>query len=390
MQCYIVRQQKLRWGDICMPIERRELLQSALPLGAAFFLEAGLKSLAAESGAETPAFDQDTYNFWTSEVTEASQAFKEHGRLVSRRGLNLPNEAVFLYYSKETGFARAASTGNDTPLSRSLLPKGNASLLLSVDAVRPSADYMKKIYDQKNGSLRIDLKQALPLEVLSETLNWSAIASLIPGKQPFGSYREITFDPKSTWGQAKKVPLTGGIGFWSWNFCTQPKPSIWSQVMGALGGRSGSSTDSSDAGRNGDLELGSAKKKKTTAGGGMLGLGFPAIAQTALDGLNQLFGSMLAHGSPKSEWIIHSADTPLLATQEARQRYPGHAVSLNSTAYVVVPADQTEVLLSGKYELNNGAIVPVGTKERELDRMARETLPDVSYIALSAIVEPIA
>src|SRR5215469_10055169 len=109
MQCYIVRQQKLP-GGICMPIDRRELLQSALPLGAAFFLEAGLKSLAAESGAETPAFDQDTYNFWTSEVTEASQAFKEHGRLVSRRGLNLPNEAVFLYYSKETGFSRAAST----------------------------------------------------------------------------------------------------------------------------------------------------------------------------------------------------------------------------------------------------------------------------------------
>ena len=371
-----------------MPVERRELLLSALPLGAALFLEAGLKSMASEPGVETSDFDQDTYNFWTSEVSEPSQAFQQHGRIVTRRGLNVPNGAVFLYYSRETGFARAASTENDTPLSRSLLPKGNARLLLAVDAIHPSAEYMKKIHDQKNGSLRIDLKQALPLEQLSETLNWSAIASLIPGKQPFGSYREITFDPKSTWGQAKKVPLTGGIGFWSWNFCTQPKPSIWSQVMGALGGKPGSS-GSSDQDRNSDLEPRSAQKKTKAAAGSMLGLGFPAIAQTALEGLNELFGSMLAQGSPKSEWIIHSADVPLVATQEARQRYPGHAVALRSTAYVVVPADHTEALLSGKYELNNGAIVPVGTKDRELDHAAQETLTDVSYIALSAIVEPI-
>ncbi|MBV9341473.1 MAG: hypothetical protein JO159_11370, partial [Acidobacteria bacterium] len=253
-----------------MSFDRRELLLSALPVGAALVLEAGLKPVAAQSRIETSDFDQDTYNFWTSEAAEASQGFQRHGRIVSRRGVNLPNEAVFLYYSRETGFTRATSTAGDTPLTRSLLAKGDASLLLSVDAVRPSAEYMRKIYDQKNGSLRVDLKQAVPLQQLSETLNWSAIASLIPGKQPFGSYREITFDPKSTWGQAKKVPLTGGIGFWSWNFCTQPKPSIWSQVMGALGSKPGSPTGS-DQDRSSEREQGSAQKKTNATGGSTLG-----------------------------------------------------------------------------------------------------------------------
>jgi hypothetical protein len=373
-----------------MSIQRRNLLLSALPLSAALFLEAGLQPLVAESEMEEPSFDQDTYDFWTSQVREPSQGFAEHGRIVSHRGLALPNEAEFLFYSTETGFVRAASTETDTPVSKSLLEKGDASLLLSVDTVRPSNANMQKILDQKNGSLRIDLKQAIPLQQLSETLNWSAIASLLPGEQPFSGYHEIAFDPKSTWGQAKKVPLSGGIGFWSWNFSTQQKPSIWTQVMGIINGNSllgSSSTDTPGGAKGGSGAPSGGKKAK--AASTILGIGLPSIAKTALEAFNGLFGSMLAKGGNKNEWIIHNADTPLLATQDARQKHPGHAVALRSGAYLVLEAEHSQQLLSGKYQLHDGVVVPVDTKEADLDDAAKSTLPEVSYIALSTVVQPI-
>ena len=371
-----------------MTIERRNLLLSALPLSAALFLDAGLKPLAAEALAEEPAFDQDTYDFWTSEASQPSQAFAEHGRLVSHRGAGLPNEAEFLFYSTETGFVRAASTENDTPVSKTLQEKGDASLLLSVDTVRPSKAHMEKILSQKNGSLRIDLKQAQPLQELSETLNWSAIASLFPGEQPYSSFHEIAFDPKSTWGQAKKVPLSGGIGFWSWNFSTTPKPSMWAQVMGMINSNMGSLPSSGSGGSSGGSGA-SSGSKKAKAASSILGLGLPSVAKTALDAFNGLFGSLLAKGGAKNEWIIHNADTPLLATQDARQKHPGHAVALRSGAYLVVEAERTQALLSGKYQLRDGVVVPTDTKEADLDDVAKSTLPEVSYIALSTVVQPL-
>ena len=372
-----------------MSIDRRNLLWSALPLSAALFLEANLKPLAAQSSVEAPSFDQDTYDFWTSHVSQASQAFAEHGKIVSTRGLNLQNEAEFLFYSEDTGFVRAASTSSDTPVSKTLLEKGDASLLLSVDTVRPSAAQMKKIWDQKNGSLRIDLKQAMPLLQLSETLNWSAIASLFPGEQPFASYHEIMFDPKSTWGQAKKVPLAGGIGFWSWNFSTQVKPSIWTQVMGMLMGQVTGALGGA-LGDGGGSDSPKAGKKAKGAVKTVLGLGLPSIATTALGAFNDLFGSMFSKGSPKNEWIIHNADTPLLATQDARQKHPGHAVALRSGSYVVVGAEHTQQLLSGKFALRDGFVVPPDTKEADLDEAGRSTVPEISYIALSTVVQPFA
>jgi hypothetical protein len=308
---------------------------------------------------------------------------------VSHRGLALPNEAEFLFYSTETGFVRAASTETDTPVSKTLLDKGDASLLLSVDTVRPSNAHMQKILDQKNGSLRIDLKQAVPLQQLSETLNWAAIASLFPGEQPYSSFHEIAFDPKSTWGQAKKVPLSGGIGFWSWNFSTTQKPSIWSQVMGMVMGNMPDSSPAAAAGGAPGAGSGAPSAgKKAKVASTVLGFDLPSVAKTALEAFNGLFGSMLAMGSQKNEWIIHNADTPLLATQDARQKHPGHAVALRSGAYLVLEAEHTQQLLSGKYQLHDGLVVPVDTKEADLDDAAKSTLPEVSYIALSTVVQP--
>lgn len=378
-----------------MSIQRRELLLSSFPLTAAFLLEADRK-LHADTGLSEEPFDRQTYEFWTSQVSKPSQAFEEHGQLVSGRGGALPADAEFLYYSAESGWVRAASTEGDTPLTKSLVEKGDASVLLSVDTVRPSAENMRKIVSQKNGSLRLDLKQAIPLQQLSETLNWSAIASLFPGEQAFSDYHEIAFDPKSTWGQAKKVPLTEGVGFWAWNFSTQSKPSFWTQCMGMLNGVMGGGGSSSSGGaspsgasKSGATSSKSSTGKKAGAISSLLSLGMPAVAKTAFNTFNELFGSLAAKGGAKNEWIIHNSDTPLLATQDARQKHPGRAVALKSGSYLVIPADQSHSVMSGNYELTDGVVVPAGTKPADLDEAAKSTLPELTYIAVSAVVEPI-
>jgi len=181
-----------------MTIQRRDILLSTLPLSAALFLEKGLHAALDPQGeGDTSWFDQDTYNFWTSEVSRPSEEFAEHGRIVSHRSLNIPSEAEVLYYSKETGFLRTESTEADNSLVRKLLPKGEVSLLISLDTIRPSAEHMRKMWAQKNASLRFDLKQGVPWQPLSETLNWSAIAAMFPRAEPFSTYEEIAFDPKS-------------------------------------------------------------------------------------------------------------------------------------------------------------------------------------------------
>jgi len=144
-------------------------------------------------------------------VHEPSQSFAEHGRIVASRGLNLPSEAEFLFYSADTGFVRATSTGSETPVTKTLLEKGDTSLLLSVDTIRPSEEHMQKLLSQKSGSLRVDLKQAFPMQQLYETLNWSASAAMFPNENVFSGYHQIAFDPKSTWGQARRVPLPAGL-----------------------------------------------------------------------------------------------------------------------------------------------------------------------------------
>jgi hypothetical protein len=382
-----------------MKLQRRDLILGSLPFGAALVLQQGLSSYAGaqESGASSPEFDRETYMFWTSQVHEPSESFAEHGGIVSTRGLSLVDEAEFLYYSDDTGFVRATSTSNDTSVTKALLPKGDATLELTVDTIRPSADYMKKLMSQKNASLRVDLKQAYPLPQLSETLNWSAIGALFPAEKGYMGYHGIDFDPKSTWGQAKKVPLPAGVGFWCWNFSTQAKPSMWMQVMSFINGNDLFSGGASSGGKGGGKSGGSAKGKDSggsaaakKAGQAVVSLGMPAIAKTALGAFNDLFGSMMAQGSNKTDWIIRNADTALLATQESRQKHPGRAVGLKSGSYLIVASTDTPRLLEGKYILKDGVVIPKDTKDSEMDAAAQSTLPEVSYIAISCAVEPVA
>lgn len=372
-----------------MEINRRDLFLASLALGASPLLAPVAELFAAETSDPQTEIDRATLDFWTSQVRRPSQEFTENGRLPSApTGVRFAaptasaseSNAEYLFYSKETGFLRAADTAADNPLFSNLIEKGDAAVVFSVDTIRPSDPHMKLLMQSKNGSVRIDMKQAKPLPDLYETLNWSAIASLFPNNQ-YSGYHDLQFDPKTTWGPNKRVPLPQGIGFWSWNFSTQPKPSVWTDAMNLIFNRTKGKGSQLGSGIVSSF-LGSA----TGLGKLVLGLGFPAIANTALNALDNLFGSMIS--TNKTDWILRNQDTPLIATKDARQANPGRAVALGSGSYVILPEAKADSLLSGKYELLNGYIVPSGTEEKDLsEELEQHTLNDTTYIALSATVQ---
>jgi len=79
-------------------------------------------------------------------------------------------------------------------------------------------------------------------------------------------------------------------------------------------------------------------------------------------------------------------DTPLLATQEARQSHHGRALSLKSGSYLIVPSTGTSSILSGKYTLDDYALVPQGTKPADMNDAVEQTLADMSYCVVSVDV----
>jgi hypothetical protein len=380
-----------------MAFDRRDLLKAAFAGGAFPFLAPLLDSLdAAAQSAPVAEFDRDAYEFWTSQVSQPSRIFYDEGHLPSARGSNLANPVEVLSYSEATGFVRASNTDPDDPIFSGLVDKGDVSVLLSVDAIRPSDSDLAKILSAKNGSIRVDIKQGTAMQQLSEPLNWAAIASLFPNSQYMG-YRDIAFDPKSTWGPNKDVPLTSGIGFWCWNFSLQPKPGIWSEMMQKLLGmvpKSSASSSSKTPSSSTSTATSSASSATPAKPGGTLanlekmvmGVGLPSIATTALQAFDQLFGYL--QSSSKTEWILQGTDTPVVASKDARQNNPGRAIALKSGSYVVVGENDVDTVMNGGYQLRDGFIVPKNSAGTSDDTI-KTTVKEVSYIALSTIVKPV-
>ncbi len=384
-----------------MALDRRDLLRAALASGAFPFLAPVLDSLdAAAQSSSAAEFDRQAYEFWTSQVSQPSRIFYEEGRLPSARGSVLANPVEVLAYSAATGFTRASSTDPNDPMFSGLVDKGDVTVLLSVDAIRPSDSDLTKILAAKNGSIRVDIKQGAAMQHLSEPLNWSAIASLFPNSQYMG-YRDIAFDPKSTWGPSKSVPLTSGIGFWCWNFSMQPKPGMWADVMQKLQGmlpKSGgsSATPTAAASATSSASTSASSTTPPKSGGAVaslekmvMGIGLPSIATTALQAFDQLFGYL--QSSSKTEWILQGTDTPVVASKDARQNNPGRAIALKSGSYVVVGESDVDAIMTGNYQLTDGFIVPKvtsGTPDTS-EATIKSTAKNISYIALSTIVKPL-
>jgi hypothetical protein len=372
---------------VIMNIDRRSLLTSgAFAMGLSGILPAHFLAQAAAEPEEP--FDEATFDFWTGRVRKPSQFFAERGTLppaTKQRGIPVPGEADFLFFNSAGG---GFEVPTEAPFAeQGLVGKGDVSVSMSVDTIRLSSAHRQIIKGSGTGSLRVDMKQGQPLHLLSETLNWSAIGNF-KGENA-GDFHTLGFDPKSTWGRSKQVPLASGIGFWSWNFTVQKGASKWSQLLQSISGvlpDFGSKDKSEDSGK-------SSKGRKERGGllgsaVSVLGMGLPAIAETAFKNIDAIYGFLHGQTSSKPEPVFTMEDTPLLATQEARQEHHGRALALKPGTYLIVPSTGVSKILSGKYTMQDYALVPQGTKPAEQNDALEHTLEDLTYLVASVDVIP--
>lgn len=269
---------------------------------------------------------------------------------------NSSSQAAFVFYDDKSGFQPVTRMGKD-----GLVDKGDTTVTIDVQRVRPSIADRTKFDNLKGGSLRIDLVQNQPLPDLAERLAWTTIAGLYPdakGKLP--SVQELKFDPSTAWGQSKAVKLPGGDGLWRWNFFLQKKSSRWSAFL--------------------DL----ARKVSAPVA---LAFAMPAYAATALADLDLILGAMQA--SDVSEWLFRGQSMRVSTTKSTFRE--GH-LPLRSGRYIAVSERQLHLLDSvaanGKpWELSpEGLIVPQGTKGLRVFDEAEGILPELSYLSIAVTV----
>ena len=371
--------------------DRRDFFSNVLTLGAMPSMLAMLTQTAAAASDTGSQLDLDTYKFWTQAVRKPSMTFAETGRLPVARG---SEDTEMLYYSADTGFVRAT----DTQLAKLLLPKGDINVSVSMDTLRPSAAHIKMMSDSGSGSLRVDLKQAKPLRELPDTLSWSSIGTLNTASAAPSGFQSVTFDPKSSWGASKLVPLVDGIGFWAWNFNVQQGQSHFSAMLSKIGGALTGTKPLRGTGKANTANASAAGSSNTSAPGSgtsftaasvaaqafnIVGIGLPSIAASALHVVDMMYGFLQSQGGGKAQPVFQMPDQALIASQDARQAFAGRAMHLVPGQYVIVPNLIVKDLLEQKYKLLDYALVPSATSDADKDDAMASTLPDTAYATVS-------
>ena len=167
----------------------------------------------------------------------------------------------------------------------------------------------------------------------------------------------MTFDPGSTWGKLQSVPLPGGGGRWTWNFFLQHRKSRWIQLFDAIRNNQG-------------LAL------------GILGIGLPAIATTALTAVDKIVAGLTQDAN--TEWLFQSSDMYVYGTKEARDSLEGSKIRLKQGMYVIVPSDHLTAFSKQQAGLvvKDGLIVPEKTSSLDVYDAAAQTISDVTYITV--------
>ena len=331
-------------------LKQSALSASSFPILAAL-ASAGLSSsvLAQQPGQDQ--FDQATFDFWTTQVRKPSEDFLDKG-IVTKGASDTPE---FVYYDPKGTFLPASST----PLT-ALPNKGGVKVSFRVLGFRPSNTNIDQFNNLQSGSLRVDLKQTEPLPSLAEVLAWSAVAALVPkadGKLP--DLKDLEFKPGESWGHLQEIPLTNGLGFWSWNFFLKKKESVWGKLMKAF--------------RIADKTVFPL-------------LGLPAIAVTALTAVDRVVGYLQAQDA--SNWLFKSVENPVFATQEAQSKI-GTGIALQTGNYLVIP--RTQLSDFGKaistLEMQKGYVVKKGTGDFDVYKDALNEIPNIDYISIFVRVD---
>jgi hypothetical protein len=297
--------------------------------------------------------DKQTLDFWISKVRQPSDDFANG--LIPKSNAPFSDVPEFVYYDAKDGFKLAAS------LDESTLPdKGSVKIAFQVQGFRPSKANIDKFNDLRSGSLRVDVKQTAPLPGLAEALAWTAVAAMLPtaeGKLP--ALENLGFKPGESWGKLQQIPLTNGLGFWSWNFFLKKKESIWGKLMKAF-----------------DV----ANKQVFPP------LGLPAIAVTALTAVDRFVGYLQAQDA--SNWIFKSVENAVYATKEAKDMV-GNGIALRDGDYIVVPRNQLSEFgkQASSMMMQRGYVVRKGTKDFDIYVNALNEIPAIDYISIKVRVE---
>jgi hypothetical protein len=331
---------------------RRDIL-SLLPLAgsSAFILLKDLSTFQERSvppgpGSQTGAADQASFDFWTQDIRNP-----ESGGPGSR-GVGSAPRASFVYYDERSGFVAGSDIGDD-----GLRDSGDLDILINVDHVRPSAADQGRFVNLEGGSLRIDVQQGNPLPSLGERLAWTALAGFLPENKKLPALKEMTFDPGTTWGKLQSVPLPGGGGRWTWNLFLQRRKGRWMQIFDAIR-------------RNRGLLA------------PIFGLGFPAIAITALTTVDSIVGEMTK--DERTDWLFQSPDVYFYATKRARDAFEGSKLRLKKGMYVIMPSDKLSAFAkeASGLTIKDGLIVPKKTPGLEVESAAKDTIKDITYLTV--------
>ncbi len=333
---------------------------SAVPLFSAPLL-AAMAHAAPQNPADTSAetdVDQETRRFWMQDIRNSTARSTTRGG--GAPGVDEDAHPEFTIYKPDTGF-RSPNQVQDAEL----LDKGNVSVTLRVLAFKASKADEQHFKNIQTGSLRIDFQQTAAQKAGRDPLVWSAFGAVQPSSTgALPALQSTSFNPGTVWGTQQSVPLPGGAGLWGWNFFVQKKESLWCSLISYI--------------------------LKDVAIVGPV-MGFPALAVQALNTFNQFFGTVVTQAY-KSKFLFQTVSDPTFATKDARQdaAYTDGLPLVNQSHYVIVRRGQLKPFgdQMGKHEIQNGVIVPQGTKGQDVFEAAKETLPDITYLTLALSVKP--
>jgi hypothetical protein len=265
-----------------------------------------------------------------------------------------PQDSTFVFPSPDKGLVPA---GTLSPNDFKEFPaSGDLDVEVHVERFRPSPSDAASLAKLQTGTLRIDVKQVTPLPGLPEALAWTAMATLAYKKkgQAVPTLDSAKFDPGTAWGDFQKIPLTAGLGFWSWNFFMKSREGFWGNLLDHL--------------------FATLKTVEPV----LPLLGIPGIAVSALKFVDQIVGAVQAQGD--STWMFKGLEIPVCTTAQSftAAGAPGaNKLLLTNGSYVIIPEVNVSQL-SSDLMIQNGLLVPPNTPPLKIFDEASKVLPDVS------------
>jgi len=304
------------------------------------------RALQAAASPQGASPDQSSFDFWTQDIRNPDSGGP------GARAVGSAPRASFVYYDERVGFVAGSDVGDE-----GLRDTGDLNVLVNVDHVRPSLADQGRFANLEGASLRIDVQQSAPLPSLGERLAWTAIASFLSENKKLPALKEMTFDPGTAWGKLQSVPLPGGGGRWTWNFFLQRRKGRWMQILEAIRRNRGLLTP-------------------------IFGLGFPAIAITALTTVDSIVAEMTK--DERTEWLFQSPDVYFYATKRARDSLEGFKLRLKNGMYVIMPSDKLSAFgkEQSRLTIKDGLIVPKNTSGLDVEAAAKDVITDITYLTV--------